>query len=49
MTYFALSANFRVLIVSSAQSYTGEIVATRHVFVFPPSESYNNQVSFESR
>ena len=49
ITCFAQSANFKVLIVSSAQSYIGEIVAIKQVLVFPPRESYKSRVNFESQ
>jgi len=49
MTYFARSANFKVLIVSSVQSSIGEIVAIRQVLVLPPNESCKRRVSFESQ
>lgn len=48
MIYFALSANLRVEMVSSILSIIGDTAAINVVFVFPPSESYNNLVIFES-
>jgi len=38
-----------VLTVSSSLKLEGEQVIIRHVFEFPPKDSYNTLVSFESR
>ena len=49
MTHLARSANFKVEIVSSMCSANGETVATRYVWVFPPTESWRRRVSLDSR
>ena len=49
VTFFARSANLRVEIVSKALEIEGEMVAMRHVLVFPPKESVKRRVKTDSR
>lgn len=48
MTYLALSANFKVEIVSSVKSINELTAAIKVVLVLPPNESYNILVTLES-
>ncbi len=47
--FFALLANFKVDKDSTMASIAGEIMAIIVVLQFPPNESSNIRVSFESR
>jgi len=48
ITFFALSANLSVDIVSATNLLDGLTVATSNVLVPPPKESYSNLVSLDS-
>ena len=49
LIFLALAPNQSVLIVSSSLKEEGEHVMIRHVFEFPPSDSYKTLVSLESQ
>lgn len=49
LIFFARAPNRKVLIVSSSLKLDGEQVMIKHVLEFPPNESCNTHVSFESR